>query len=43
LAIVLIIILRICSFSIITMFSRANEDIVVKEPQNPITIRKEYL
>ena len=25
------------------MFSRANEDIVVKEPQNPIATRKEYL
>jgi hypothetical protein len=25
------------------MFSKANEDIIVKEPQNPIAIRKEYL
>jgi hypothetical protein len=25
------------------MFSRAKEDIVVKEPQNPIATRKEYL
>ena len=25
------------------MFSKANEDIVVKEPQNPIAIRREYL
>lgn len=24
------------------MFSKANDDIVVKEPQNPIAIKKEY-
>ena len=40
---VLTIIFRICLFSIITIFSKANEDIVVREPQNPIAIRKEYL
>ena len=34
---------RICLFSISTIFSRANEDMVVREPQNPIAIRKEYL
>ena len=34
---------RICLFSIITIFSSAKDDIVVKEPQNPIATRKEYL
>ncbi len=34
---------RICLFSIITIFSNAKDDIVVKEPQNPIATRKEYL
>ncbi len=33
---------RICLFSINIIFSRANEDMVVREPQNPIAIRKEY-
>ncbi len=34
---------RICLFSIITIFSRAKDDIVVKDPQNPIATKKEYL
>ena len=33
---------RNCLFSIILTLSKANEDIVVKEPQNPMAIRKEY-
>ena len=35
--------LRNCLLSIIFTLSNANEDIVVKEPQKPIAIRKEYL
>ena len=35
--------LRNCLLSIIFTLSNANEDIVVKEQQNPIATRKEYL
>ncbi len=31
-----------CLFSIIMMLSRANDDIVVSEPQNPMAMKKEY-
>ncbi len=36
-------ILKNCRLSIIFTLSKANEDIVVNEPQNPIATRKEYL
>ncbi len=35
--------LRNCLLSIIFTLSNANEDMVVKEPQNPMATRKEYL
>jgi hypothetical protein len=34
--------LRNCRLSIILTLSKANEDRVVKDPQKPIAIRKEY-
>ena len=34
---------KICLFSISTIFSNANDDIVVKDPQNPIATKKEHL
>ena len=35
--------LRNCRLSIIFTLSKANEDMVVKEPQKPMATRKEYL
>lgn len=35
--------LRNCLSSIIVTFSKANDDMVVKEPQNPTATSKEYL
>ena len=35
--------LRNCRLSIIFTISKANDDMVVKEPQKPIATRKEYL